>query len=104
MNPIIFYILFKKVKKNCHKERVCYFNEWSKIIEELSETQFHEHFRMSKIQFSEIERNFVYHTKNIGQEEFRLRLLVILIYINHKVACLMIRGLFGLPFSSASRE
>ena len=68
MNPIIFNILFKKRKKNSPIERVCYSNEWSQRIEELLETKFHEHFRMSKIQFSEIEEILFGHAKNIGQE------------------------------------
>ena len=104
MNPIIFNILFKKVKKNFQVERVCYSNEWSQRIEELSETQFQEHFQMRKIQFSGIEEILFSHAKNIGQGEFRHRLLVTLTYISHKVAYRMIRELFGLLLSSAFRK
>ena len=104
MNPIIFNILSKKSKKSCQIERVCYSNKWSQRIEELPETQFHEHFRMNKVQFSEIEEILFGHTKDIRQEEFRLWLLVTLTYTNHKVVYTMIRELFGLPLSSAFRK
>ena len=86
MNPILFNILFKKTKHNHQVERIKYSNERSERIEDLSATQFHEHFRMSKSQFNTIEENLFDHTKNISQEEFRLRLLVTLTYISHKVA------------------
>ena len=59
---------------------------------------------MSKSQFNNIEENLFDHTNNISQEEFRLRLLVTLTYISHKVAYRMIRELFGLPLSSAFRK
>ena len=104
MNPILFNILFKKTKNNHQVEMIKYSNEWSERIEDLSTTQFHEHFRMSKSQFDTIEENLYDHTKNISQKEFRLRLLVTLTYISHKVAYRIIRELFGLPLSSAFRK
>ena len=92
MNPILFNILFKKTKHNHQEERIRYYNEWSERIENRLATQFHEHFRMSKSKFNTIKKSLFDHVKNISQEEFRLRLLVALTCISHKVAYRMIKS------------